>query len=78
MLASAGYDETVRVWDVDTGAQLHTLLGHTDFVGWVAFSPDGKKVASASFDCTSRLWDLETGQDLVTLSGHAMWVFCVA
>src|SRR5271163_4711583 len=51
-LASASYDNTVRLWDAGSGAALQTLKGHTHYVNAVAFSPDGKTVASASWDNT--------------------------
>ena len=38
-------DNTVRLWDVQTGKQLRTLEGHTDRVNSVVFSPDGKRLA---------------------------------
>ncbi|GAA3449725.1 nSTAND1 domain-containing NTPase [Dactylosporangium matsuzakiense] len=75
-LASASYDETVRVWDLDTG-QSRTLTGHTGPVYTVAYSPDGHHLASASYDQTVRVWDLDTGQSRV-LGGYTEAVEAVA
>jgi WD40 repeat protein len=59
LLASAGEDETVRLWDArsSSGEALRTLKGHSGIVGSVAFSPDGRLLASAGEDKTVRLWD---------------------
>ena len=52
-LASGSWDNTVRLWDVQTGEQLRTLEGHTDAVTSVAFSPDGapSPAAAATTPC---------------------------
>ncbi len=55
MFASASWDQTVRLWDVETEQFLHTLTGHTDTVNSVAFSPDGQTLASRSADNLVRL-----------------------
>ena len=77
VVASASYDNTVRLWDT-TGAAFRTLKGHTDGVWGVAFSPDGRVVASASWDKTVRLWDVATGAACRTLKGHTDAVWGVA
>ena len=56
-LASAGADQTVRIWDVARGRELLTLRGPEDRVHGVAFSPDGASLAAASADGLVRVWD---------------------
>ena len=64
ILASAGRDETVRLWNPKTGENLATLTGHGGLVTGVAFSPDGKQLVSGSGDATVRLWSTETRHQL--------------
>ena len=81
MIALGGYDGTngtIRVWDAETGSLLRTLIGHTDPVTSVAFSPDGSTFVSGSHDDTIRMWDTETGSQLRTLTGHTDAVMGVA
>ncbi|KAF8535913.1 vegetative incompatibility protein HET-E-1 [Trichophaea hybrida] len=78
LLASASYDNTVRLWDPSTGASRSTLEGHSSDVRAVAFSPDGQLLASASLDNTVRLWDPSTGASRGTLEGHSSNVNAVA
>uniref|UniRef100_A0A8D3D0D4 Transducin beta like 1 X-linked n=1 Tax=Scophthalmus maximus TaxID=52904 RepID=A0A8D3D0D4_SCOMX len=61
MLASASFDSTVRLWDVEGGVCIHTLTKHQEPVYSVAFSPDGKHLASGSFDKCVHIWNTTTG-----------------
>jgi WD40 repeat protein len=70
VLASGSRDNTVKLWDVASGRELRTLIGHSGGVNTVAFSPNGRILASASWDHTMRLWDVASGRELRTLSGH--------
>jgi GTPase SAR1 family protein len=56
---------------VPTGFTLRcTLRGHTDWIGRIAWSPDGRLLATPSADRTVRVWDADTGQTVRTLEGH--------
>src|SRR5207253_473760 len=46
ILASAGCDRTIRLWDVRNGHVIRTLHGHTDDVEAIQFSPDGQQLLS--------------------------------
>jgi WD40 repeat protein len=56
------------------GRQGHVLRGHPDFVVWVSWSPDARRVASAAHDGTIKVWDVASGQELLTFPGGAMSV----
>jgi WD40 repeat protein len=77
-LASAGDDQTVRVWDLSTRQIRHVLHGHRDSVYAVAFTPDSKRLASGGNDATIKLWDPERGEELATLTGSESSVTSLA
>ena len=56
-------DNTVRIWDVQSGREIRTLRGHVLPVGGVAFSSDGRTVTSASGDAV-KVWDIASGNEL--------------
>ena len=47
---SASEDNTLKVWDLETGHALRTLEGHSASVYGVAVTADGKRAVSASQD----------------------------
>jgi WD40 repeat protein len=55
--ASASNDQTVKIWDLETGKCRATLEGHTHQVKSVAITPDGKRILSGSNDDSVRVWD---------------------
>jgi len=77
-IVSGSYDNSVRVWDASTGAELNTLKGHTNSVNSVAFSRDSTRIVSGSDDESVRVWDVSTGVELNMLKGHTGWVNSVA
>jgi cytochrome c len=56
-LASASWDQTVRLWPLAGGAA-RVLEGHTQNVNGVAFAPDGRTLVSVSYDQSVRIWPL--------------------
>ncbi|WNF13484.1 eIF2A-related protein [Microcystis aeruginosa] len=76
-LVSGSDDNTIKLWNVETGQKLHTFEGHGGPVYSVNFSRDGKTLVSGSDDKTIKLWNVETGQEIRTLKGHGGTVYSV-
>jgi small GTP-binding protein len=57
---------------------LRTLRGHTDWIGRIAWSPDGRMLASPSANGRIMLWDIEDGKCLRILEGHSDKIWSVA
>src|SRR5205814_2094127 len=82
LLASSGYADTIRLWDVATGKEVRRLerlqkeIWNRD--GYcVGFSPDGRMIASAEADGIF-LWEVSTGELRRPLKGHQGFVYHVA
>jgi len=61
LLATASWDNTVRLWDVLTDGVVATLSGHTEHVCAVTFSANGQRLASGASgptDNSTLLWDV--------------------
>lgn len=55
---------TMKVWDLVAGAELHTLVGHTNNITAMGVDAIGRIGASVSIDKTLRVWDLASGREL--------------
>ncbi|MCI0393838.1 MAG: hypothetical protein L0332_06535 [Chloroflexi bacterium] len=71
-LATASFDNTVKIWDAQTGQELLTLADHSKVVNSVVFSPDGTRLASAADDSFIIIWDAQTGQRLSVIDNESI------
>jgi WD40 repeat protein/serine/threonine protein kinase len=58
-IASATRDQQIRVWDADSGQQVHSYRGHIGWIYCAAWSPDGSRIASAGGDETVKIWSTD-------------------
>jgi WD40 repeat protein len=77
VLASAGADDKLLLWQMPDGKVLHTLPVKSA-VRALALSPDGKLLASGGDDHVIQLWDVATGKPGDRLEGHTDWVVALA
>jgi small GTP-binding protein len=78
VLAGGSADNTVKLWEAQSGKLLRTLRGHQSPVFSVAFDRRGRMLASGSVDNTVKLWEAQSGKLLRTLEGHRTTVFSLA
>jgi len=62
LLATASFDNDVRLWSVVEGTCIHRLSRHTDPVYSVSFSPSAEFLASGSLAGKLYIWDVKTGE----------------
>lgn len=70
LVAVAGDDHIVRIWNWETGEFLRKLQDHGDWIRAAAFSPDGTTLATAGYDRKIILWDASSWQKLRVLATH--------
>jgi WD40 repeat protein len=79
MLASANLAQNaIDLWDVASGYQLRTLIGHSSGVESVVFSPRINMLASGGWDNVVVLWNVSTGEKLFELRGHSRGIESLA
>ncbi|MDP6558295.1 MAG: serine/threonine-protein kinase [Pirellulaceae bacterium] len=86
LLASAGWDGKVILWDLRQKKEIATFAGKDKTIFGIAFSPDGRLLATAggrrgrpgkSFN-EVRVWDVSKRKSVVSFSGHEQSVYSVA
>jgi WD40 repeat protein len=68
-LASSSADQTIRLWNAQSGQEIIILEGHTDYTAKVSFSHDNRLLASSSTDSEIRLWNTKTWKTIANLRG---------
>ncbi|QLG72258.1 hypothetical protein HG535_0C06130 [Zygotorulaspora mrakii] len=76
-VASASFDMTWRLWDLNTGKELLLQEGHGKEVFCVAFQNDGSLLCSAGLDHCGIIWDIRSGKSTMILKGHAKPIYAV-
>ncbi|AFY56262.1 WD40 repeat-containing protein [Rivularia sp. PCC 7116] len=59
ILATNSYNNDIKLWNVNTKQEIHTLKGHSAKVNSIAFSPDERFLYSGSDDSTIKIWRWE-------------------
>lgn len=76
MMASAGNDKSIRIWDTGSGAPVRVVQGYA--ANALAYSLDGRWLAAAGADGAVRLWDAKTGAAHSEWRGDGQALFCLA
>ncbi len=69
LIASGGWDRTIRIWDAKTGAEVKNFRAHDASVSCLAYSRDSKYIISGSRDNSVKIWDSAWGLKY-NLYGH--------
>jgi WD40 repeat protein len=77
-MATASFDHTIKIWDMESGRLVRSFTGHQDKVLTLAYSADGRLLASAGLDGTVRLWDAINGRPMASLTSRNRCVQGVA
>jgi F-box and WD-40 domain protein MET30 len=76
VIVSGSLDNTIRIWDIQTGTCIRTLCEHMEGVWSLAI--DNLRMVSGAHDKTVKIWNKDTGECMHTLVGHNGPVTCVA
>jgi WD40 repeat protein len=67
VLATVALDNTIRLWDVETGTLLH-LLNHDNFIGDIDFNSGGTRIAAAAVTGEVFIWDIDAERIITEFS----------
>jgi WD40 repeat protein len=77
-MTASNRENAVKIWDIVSQKVQKILIGHSDAITSIAFSPNGEKAITGSLDNTTKLWDVATGKVEKTFAGHSDVVNAVA
>ncbi|HKU75800.1 MAG TPA: caspase family protein [Pyrinomonadaceae bacterium] len=78
LIATAGDDRKIKLWDATSRKLLNDLEGHSGEVSAIDFSPDGRLLVSAGENNEVFLWDVQSGRLIRGFRGHGSGVNSVA
>jgi WD40 repeat protein len=80
ILAASLDDNSISLWDINSGTRIGTLTGHQGLVLALAFSPDGRTLASGGEDGALKLWSLPAQREVASFGqegGQEGGVYCL-
>lgn len=69
-VASGSEDKTLKVWHLETGELIQSVISESQGVKFAVISPEGKMLASGTGDNSIQIWQLPTEKIVHTLIGH--------
>ena len=70
LLATAGWDGALRLWDVESEQQIETIAGQFKTYYSLVFSPDDSRLVGGGYDGTITIWDMATRQQVAHWKAH--------
>ncbi len=77
-IATGGFDNLVRLWDLETEKVINTYDFQNNYIYTVCFDNMGKRIIAGGHDKTIRIWDRESGKELNILKDHRGFISCLA
>jgi striatin 1/3/4 len=70
LFITAHEDRSTRIFDLNSGKCVHTMVTHMDAVAALDINPSGLSFVTGGHDCSVRLWDLGTRNCFQEMTGH--------
>src|SRR5262245_1499452 len=77
LLATAGMDGVVQVWEIGSGRKVESYSGHKRSVRSLVYSPNGRFLATGGEDRTVLVRDVIENRVASIGRGHTCWVHSV-
>jgi WD40 repeat protein len=72
ILASAGQDNNIKLWDVKEGLEIDTLYGHSSAIKSIVISPNAETIASSDGHGLIKFWNLKTRREIRTIKASEL------